>query len=73
MSATKQAPNPSYVIMLHVRCDSQNTALALALEMFTAMGMATDFAMDSSVSDEPEIELGQLTVAQSDHFEGFPE
>ena len=73
MSATTKAPNPSYVIMLHVRCDSQNTALALALEMFTAAGMAADFAMDSSVSAEASIELGQLTMAQSDQFKEFAE
>lgn len=73
MSATKQAPNPSYVIMLHVRCDNQDTALALAMELNMAAEMAAEFAVDSSVSSAAEIELGQLTMARSDHFEGFPE
>ena len=71
MSATTQAPNPSYIIMLHVRCDNQDTALALAMELSMAAEMAAEFAVDSSVSGAAEIELWQLTMAQSDHFKEF--
>lgn len=73
MTATTQEPNPSYMIMLHVRCDNQDTALAMAMELQMAAEMAAEFAVDSSISGAAEIELGRLTMAQSDHFEGFPE
>ena len=63
--------NPSYVVMLHVRCDCPDTALALAIELGMAVGVAADCAIDSINSPVAEIEIGQLTMAQSDRFKGF--
>ena len=63
--------HPSYIVILHVRCDSQDTALALATELGMAVSAAADFTIDGSDSPDAEIEIGQLTMAHSDMFKVF--